>query len=365
MDTSSSPNIAARRRSVSMQVHGTIFIDPRSDAVLRNNTSEKLAPPIPAIDPRTTSPTHQSPRLGALYPAATFGKPTCTRPNRGPSTFLDRDLRTPRLNDIYRHLWLAGLPNAARPLHRQVLLGRSILITEDPNEHLVWFETKIFIKPLPEYLLNCKFWDEFLCSDNGLYRSACGLLLSYAWLVRYQSDLNIAKESNLVPKTIEWPQWVAFMDHFLDGIDLQTLSDVDERYKYGELRLTRLNTIYRIFPPKFSAATFVRGYMSGSTWYNAFFERHFRWLIAVFAILSVLLSALQVGLATRMLQDDNTYHRAAYGCTIFVAAAIAASAVAVFAIWSMLFFYHLLSTRRYNQEVDRSRSIALSSRGFT
>ena len=218
----------------------------------------------------------------------------------------------------------------------------------------------MFIKPLPEYLFDWNFWDEFLCSDKNLHRSACGLLLSYAWLVRYQSDLSIAKESNLLPKSIEWPDWVNFMDHFLDKMDLETLSNVVERYRYGELRLSRLNAIYRIFPPSFTISTFVRGYMPGPTWYNAFFERRFRWMIAVFAILSVLLSALQVGLGTRALQNDDAYHQAAYGCTIFVAAAIAASAAVVFAVWFLLFWYYLISTWRYNRAVDHRRNLGLS-----
>jgi uncharacterized protein HemY len=83
-------------------------------------------------------------------------------------------------------------------------------------------------------------------------------------------------------------------------------------------------------------------------------------MIAVFAILSVLLSALQVGLGTRALQDDNVYQQAAYGCTVFVAAAIVASAVVVFAVWFLLFWYYLCSTWRYNRAVDRRRNLRLS-----
>jgi hypothetical protein len=43
--------------------------------------------------------------------------------------------------------------------------------------------------------------------------------------------------------------------------------------------------------------------------YSAFFGRHFKWMLAVFAILSVFLSALQVGLATPMLQDGGEFQR--------------------------------------------------------
>lgn len=282
------------------------------------------------------------------------------RPNRTPGAFLALDLKTPRLNDIHQHLWLAGLPNAARPLHRQKLIGRSILITEDPDEHLVWFEAQLFIKPLPDFLLNYKYWNDNLCSDLELRKCACGLLLSYAWLVRHKSDLIIAKESGLVSKNMEWPDWVEFLEGFLDNINLEALCDVNKRYKYGELRLSRLNTIYRVIPPAYFLRNFIRGYRSGSTWYNAFFERHFKWMLAVFAILSVFLSALQVGLAT-MLQSNRLFQDVSYRFAIASLVAIVASVVLLFLVWLGLFMYYLLSTWRNDRAVDRRRRSSLSS----
>jgi hypothetical protein len=269
-------------------------------------------------------------------------------------------LKTPRLNDIHQHLWLAGLPNAARPLHRQKLIGRSILITEDPDEHLVWLEGQIFIKPLPDFLLDYDFWNDNLCSDLELRKCACGLLLSYAWLVRHKSDLDIAKEFGLLSKNIEWPNWVEFVDDFLCSINLEALSDVNKRYKYGELRLSRLNAIYRIIPPTYSLKNFIRGYRGGSTWYNAFFERHFKWMLAVFAILSVFLSALQVGLATTMLQSSGPFQEVSYGFAIASLVAVVASVVLVFLVWFSLFLYYLLSTWRNDRAVDRRRQSSLS-----
>jgi hypothetical protein len=240
-------------------------------------------------------------------------------------------------------------------LHRQKLLGRSILITEDPDEHLIWFEAQIFIKPLPDFLLDYNYWRDNLCSDEELHKSACGLLLSYAWLVRHKSDLNIAKESGLLPRNMEWTNWVEFLEGFLQNIDPSTLSQVNQRYKYGELRLSRLNTIYRVIPSAYSLRTFVRGYRSGSTWYNAFFGHHFKWMLAVFAILSVFLSALQVGLATPTLQDNRAFQRVssrfALGAMIFAIASVAL----VFFVWVSLFWYHLLFAWWNDRVVDLQR----------
>jgi hypothetical protein len=290
-----------------------------------------------------------------LYPAIALHRGKILRPNREPTPYLALELNTPRLNAIHRHLWLAGIPTAARPLHRQKLLGRSILITEDPDEHLVWFETYIFIKPLPDFLLDWDSWNGHLCLEQELHEAACGLLLSYAWLVRHRCDLDIAREHGLLPKDIEWASWVTFLDTFLDNISLSTLGEVSERYKYGELRLSRLNAIYRLAPPVYSLRNLVRGYQSGSTWYAAFFERHFRWMLAVFASLSVLLSAFQVGLATETLENSGAFQRASYGFTILSIVAVAASVALVFLIWLSLFCYHLLATWWNDRSTSRRR----------
>lgn len=265
-------------------------------------------------------------------------------------------MKTPRLNAIHQHLWLAGLPNAARPLHRQKLIGRSILITEDPDEHLVWFEGQIFIKPLPDFLLDYDYWNDNLCSDIELYKSASGFLLSYAWLVRHQSDLAIAKESGLMSQDIEWPNWVEFLEAFLDKINLQTLSNVNQRYQYGELRLTRLNTIYRLLPPVYSLKNFMRGYRSVSTWHSAFFERNFKWMLAVFALFSVFLSALQVGQSTNKLENNRAFQRISYGFVVASLVALGASVALIFAVWLILAGYYLFSTLRNNSAVERRRT---------
>jgi hypothetical protein len=316
----------------------------------------KRAPPIPKHSPRRNS-VATTPLPNSPFPAIVYQGQHTVRPNKSPDVYLNLDLKTPRLNAVHRHLWLAGLPNAARPLHRQKLLGRSILLTEDPNEHLVWFEAQIFVKPLPDYLLDYDYWSEHLCSDDNLdlHQSACGLLLSYAWLVRHQSDLAIAHEIGLLAKDIAWPDWVQFLDAFLDNINLVTLSDVSKRYRYGELRLSRLNIIYRLTPPAYSFRNVIRGFKAGSTWCNAFFGRHFRWTLAAFATLSVLLSAFQVGLATSGLQSSDSFQRASYGFTVAALVAVMGSAAAMFFVWLVLFWYHLLWCWWHDRVVEHKR----------
>ena len=116
----------------------------------------KHGPPISKNNPRRGSAGSITP-YSPVFPSIIYQRNHFVRPNKSPVVYLSLDLKTPRLNAIHRYLWLAGLPNAARPLHRQRLLGRSILITEDTSEHLVWFESQIFVKPLPEYLLDYEY----------------------------------------------------------------------------------------------------------------------------------------------------------------------------------------------------------------
>jgi len=217
------------------------------------------------------------------------------------------------------------------------------------------------IKPLPDFLLDYDYWRDNICSDEELHKSACGLLLSYAWLVRYKSDLDVAKESGLLPRNMEWIKWVEFLEGFLENIDLSTLSQVNQRYKYGELRLSRLNKIYRVVPSAYSFKNFVRGYRGGSTWYNAFFGRHFKWILAIFAIFSVFLSALQVGLGIPMLQDDRAFQRVSYGFALLAMVFVLVSVALVFLVWIVLFWYHLLSAWWNDRVVELRRQRGVSS----
>jgi hypothetical protein len=289
----------------------------------------------------------------AFFPAAVGDGDSLLRPHHDLKRFLELELNTPKLDKLFPHLWLAGLARPSRPLHRQKLIGRTILITESPHEHLIWFETYIFIKPLPEYLLNFDFWLEQICSDIELHKAARGFLLSYAWLVRHQSDLRIAKETGLLPEKIEWSQWTLFLQDCLSHINPETLDNVSGRYQFGELRLTRLNMLYRLMSG--SLDHFVRGYMSYSTWYRAFFSRNFAWLLAIFACFSVLLSAMQVGLSNKTLLENDAFQNASYGFTVTSIMVVIFSALLIFLVWLVLFCYYICSTIVYHRKTMLKR----------
>ena len=74
--------------------------------------------------------------------------------------FLTDDLDVSRLDRIQEHsigLRLADCYKAvARPLHRQLLTNRRVIVTEQADLHLTWDHASIYIKPLPAYIFNEK-----------------------------------------------------------------------------------------------------------------------------------------------------------------------------------------------------------------
>lgn len=225
------------------------------------------------------------------------------RPKTDRYDYLHVEIRVPKLNALHTYLWLAGIPRPARPLHRQKLMGRDICLTESPDEHLIWHKSRIFLKPLPEFLLNYASWEAELCADMQLYECACGFLLSYAWLIGRQSDFRIAKEAGLLPDSITWDSWFGFMNEILD-----TIGPVNKRYQYGELGLSRLDKLYRLSPSPYSLHRLIFGrYTPIEAWYQSFFRRNFAWLLAAFVYVTVVLSALQVGLATTSYKRTNFF----------------------------------------------------------
>ncbi|KAF2867481.1 hypothetical protein BDV95DRAFT_503009 [Massariosphaeria phaeospora] len=270
-------------------------------------------------------------------------------------SFLECELDVSRLNRIHGWLWLCGLPSTPRPLHYQKLKKREIVIAEQADLHLVWSPSRIFIKPLPRYLLSPKFWKTDICPHDDLYRTALGFLLSYATLIEREADFKIAKESGLIPEEVSWTAWLewveeivtmsAYAESLLSSPSTSSSSflphvPVNERFYYGELRIGRLNWIYRLVLGK------PRGYLSGCTTYGAFMRQNINSLLTLFAYTTIVLSAMQVGLTTPSLTNNYTFGMAAYIFSIF---AILAPLLTIFTLSSILvvlFVANLLRTLR-------------------
>ncbi|KAG9246908.1 hypothetical protein BJ878DRAFT_416034 [Calycina marina] len=279
------------------------------------------------------------------------------RPHNDLDVFLRQDLSVERLTDIHGWLWMVGRPQPAQSLHRLKMKNRTIIATEQADLHLTWSNSYIFIKPLPPYLLVADFWAKNLCNDT-LHENACGFLLSYAWLIRSQSDFEIATKDDLTPSLLpaklEWNEWQTFMSEFLANVSPNTLYPPDhgvvdlkisKRYQYGELRLGRINKIYR-FVPLWRYAHLFRGYHSGYDQYSTFFSRNFAWLIVVFAYITVVLTAMQVGLTLDIqgFKDDSRLQNAAYVFSVFSMVLVAAVVGLGVILFLLIFIYNLVET---------------------
>ncbi len=220
--------------------------------------------------------------------------------------FLSRDLFTSVLDRLAPHLYMIATPSSSNisPLHFQKVKNRRITLTEDPKLHLVWHRDRIFLKLLPAYLLSHTFWQLYLCRATSPLRNerqhvakaALGLLRTYCRLIEHESDLRIAQHEDLqlVPKAVTWERFCEFSASFGQIED----EDVAPRYHYGDLRLSRLNLLVKLF--------FIGNCYQEVNWQDSeYFAQFYGPLLFIFGVLSVLLSAMQVSLAVEQLQPQH------------------------------------------------------------
>lgn len=259
-------------------------------------------------------------------------------------TYLRDDLDVGGLNKIHKHLWFAGLPQCARPLHHQLMIDRKITITERADLHLLWQNDHLYLKPLPDYLFSYGIWEGTLQKHRDLSDNARGFLLSYLWLIRGKSDFLTAQSENLVSKSLTWEQWTTFSTAICPSILSNGFEGISPRYLYGELRLGRVNLIYRLCRKTRSSKTFVRGYFYGYHTYSSFVEQNFAWGLTVIIYITIVLTAMQVGLATTELRTSALFNRASYGFTVFsIMAPLGILVVALFVL-VILIFLNLIYT---------------------
>ncbi|KAI0476686.1 hypothetical protein F4859DRAFT_504245 [Xylaria cf. heliscus] len=240
------------------------------------------------------------------------------------SQFLEVEFSLKRLDDIDSKLWCVGYPRPPRPLSTQAQMGRTIVLTNALDMHLVWGDGKIFLKPLPRYLLEPEFWANYLPSGSAL-----GLLYTYACLITHPTDLMLAIELGLIPKENgngpDWGLWRKLAVELLDG---NISHQMHRRFRRSELRLHRLNWIYIFKDLPFSS-------MYDNPWhtFTDFFTFNLSWVTTATVYIAIVLTAMQVGLATDMLKDNTAFQRASYGFTVFaILGPLAACLLLVFAL---------------------------------
>ncbi|KAI0881636.1 uncharacterized protein GGS22DRAFT_60341 [Annulohypoxylon maeteangense] len=281
------------------------------------------------------------------------------------SEFLEKELLVEGLDRAQEWLWMSGRPVPPRTLHHQLLLRRNIVVTEQPELHLVWSKDRIFIKPLPPFLLDLDFWKKHICipqsadypppglsePDHKLAKAARGFLYSYIALITHPSDFEIAKSHMLVPKSLQWVTWKHLAQQIADN---HSYKNVSPRYRYGELRLSRLNKIYR-----FRYCFILRGFsrVEFYSFYADFFADNFGKIAAILGYVAIVLTAMQVGLATHQLESSDTFQSVSYGFTVFSIIAPIGAAAALLIMFVCLFITNWNFARRDLHRRDRQREL--------
>lgn len=175
-------------------------------------------------------------------------------------------------------------------LHHQKSRNRKIIVDQHPGLHLLWYYETIFVKPIPAYFYSNAFWKYIENADKEIYMACLGFARSYYFLIQFEIDFLEACNLNLIPKKEgdEFPtyqEWCEFIEPFAHVGD----ENVNRRYHYGELRMTRINRV-AIF--KGSLAYFHLYPQWGS-----YLAHILAPLITAFAVCSVVLNSMQVSLA--------------------------------------------------------------------
>lgn len=270
-----------------------------------------------------------------MTPASGQSLSSAQRPiGSGSNVPMDEDLVSEfsmtELNEIHRHLWIAGSYGNISTIHHQRVLLRDIIPSELPRLHLVWFDRTIYIKPLPDCLLDAS---SYSCKDTDPSGFVVGFLRSYCCLIQFPVDLAIAKKSHLISKDVTWEQWTTVRKKIL--VETEN-SYFNRRYEYGELRMNRLDIIYRLTGRGLTYFTVHRTY-------KTYFAQYFSLFATVFAFVAIILTAMQVLVAIRGIPE--TLAVTSYRFSVAVLVGVCLCFGYIFSIFLFMFLYNLVLTR--------------------
>ncbi|KAK5115753.1 hypothetical protein LTR62_000842 [Meristemomyces frigidus] len=299
--------------------------------------------PRPAQPVPTTIPNDDLPASFRVHDHKGVLAHTLTIPLDDPDALLDSDLSVKRIDDIFDYLWLVGRPYPPRPLSIQGVLHRTAVPVHDVALHLVWTSQRIYVKPLPRYVISDAFYEQYLQPNRtpggvNTVRQSCrcpdalGLLFSYTALLPTETDFALAQTALLLPTDIEWSRWKALVTRLLNDYPRNTIyQSIPRRYIYGELRHDRLDKIYR-----YLCGHVLHGYshLMGPTTYGDFLNHNLGPIGVATIYIIVVLTAMQVVLATDSV--EGSFSRISYGFAIFsIVAPLAGIALVIAALLTM------------------------------
>lgn len=134
--------------------------------------------------------------------------------------------------------------------------------------------------------------------------------------------------------------WKLFVSQILEDPDI--LHHIHKRFLYGELRLDRLNKIYR-----FARFDFLRGYLQEYHDYADFFGSNLAWVASAIVYVAIILTAMQVGLATEKLNGNGPFQSASYGFAVFAILGPLAVLSLIALVFLAVFVGNWVATRRF------------------
>ncbi|QIW94961.1 hypothetical protein AMS68_000479 [Peltaster fructicola] len=194
-----------------------------------------------------------------------------------------------------------------------------------------------------------------MSSADAPLRPALGLLYSYLALVQTELDFALARQAHLLPHGYTWDEWKILAARAMsDWPEKSVFNHIPHRYMYGELRLSRLDKLYR-----FVKGDLLVGYspLTGYTRYGDFLADNLGMIGPAAVYFVMVLSAMQVGLATERLSQDASFQYASLFFSVFT---IVAPLVAIFLImlaFMFLFFFNWIMA--YIRWTHRDRQIGL------
>lgn len=221
-------------------------------------------------------------------------------------------LATPDLDKLHGLLWLVAKQDGGHidPIHVHLIKGRTVRVVNDPKLHLIWNYDTVYIKPLPLFLLNFGFWTENLLSNrvagpptpeswhakdvSPSCRQALGFLRTYSFLIKSATDLRLAQDLYLLPPNITFTQF----NNIFSPIRKLPDDFVSSRYRWGQIRLNRLNWAmrWRFFtsPSRPLLWRYHQDYWHSKQYLQQFGPP----LLFGFAAISLILSSMQVAIAS-------------------------------------------------------------------
>lgn len=181
-----------------------------------------------------------------------------------------QDLVTPALDALSPKLhWIP--PKSGKnitTLSEQPFHNRKIVITEDPELRMVIDNERIFLKPVPLYLMSRRFCEQIIYRGNVIKQAELGFLKSYYYFIQHFSDYAIAQQNLLITN-------ILYEDYANFATNLNEIGDesVSPRYKFGALNLSRLNILgsmflhssrFHIAPNYLVGSAFVFGFLLSS-----------------------------------------------------------------------------------------------------